>query len=241
MNIDELMRKMSKFRELAGSRGEVGLDDGDPAWVYWEREIGPYEYPESEGDVIDGARGAYLKLREEYDPRRPDEALSCYCMDTLWDHMSDDERRGVVFDDIPDEYKGMPLLVEGRDFYLKWHNGYWDGPLSGMLELAPSGRLALFDCAEDDLHNVRERVRVYKVYELTDDEIESEIYWHQLFYDNVGTHTEYSYKDGKRGRSHGSDYLRPYSMHDNYYGAAKKDRDPPKPDESKVIGWWFDC
>ena len=81
---------------------------------------------------------------------------------------------------------------EQPDLTMLWHNGYYDGPLSGVAEY--NGNKVYFDCIEE----VDETgARIYGLYELSPEDIEYEEHWHNLFRDMVGCHTDYGDKYAK--------------------------------------------
>ncbi len=88
-------------------------------------------------------------------------------------------------------------LVEQPDLRMLWHNGYYDGPLSGMCKW--DGKLYYFDVAYDDEEESELDYRKYNLYELTQEELEEELRTHRLFETNVGYHSNY----GDRYREYG--------------------------------------
>jgi hypothetical protein len=82
---------------------------------------------------------------------------------------------------------GDPPRLEG--VRLRWHFGYWDGPINGVATY--DGRDYWFDAEPFDWEDEPPHSRRYFLYELTDEELAEERYWHERFRDLVGTHTEY--------------------------------------------------
>jgi hypothetical protein len=70
------------------------------------------------------------------------------------------------------------------------------------------------------------------VIELTDEQLQEEKYWNELFREKVGTHWDYD----ENGR-HTKGELRPREMHEEYYSAAKN-RKPLDLSDNAVIGWF---
>lgn len=111
----------------------------------------------------------------------------------------------------------LPELRHPEDVRLLWHNGYWDGVLSGIASYM--GRECWFGCPDPARCH-----REYVVYPLTDQEIKTERHWHDLFRAHVGSHTDYTYDEsGRRSRPIASVKARA-SWH-LFYDAAK-DRPP---------------
>lgn len=98
-----------------------------------------------------------------------------------------------------------------------YHNGYWDGPLSGVCEV--DGKRLYFSCVNDYHDDIDGRI--YKVYDLTEEEWKEEEFWNKLFVENVGNHCYYD-----NGRRTGT--VKPQALHDNFY---------KHPDYAKRRGW----
>lgn len=99
----------------------------------------------------------------------------------------------------------------GQPISLVYHNNYWDGPLSGVCKI--EDKRYYFKCVHDYYDSPR-NMRIYAVYELSNEEWKEEDYWHKLFEDNVGTHTNYE-KNKRIGA------VKPQEMWENFYGPAK--------------------
>ena len=114
---------------------------------------------------------------------------------------------------------------------LLWPLNYWDGPISGILEY--QGRHYYFDrCDESDIEDETATwSRRYLVYELSKEEFNEEMQWHNLFREHVGTHTDYD----EHGRTNHA--VRPQSEHHKYYEKAKE-RTPRDYTQNKIIGWF---
>lgn len=72
------------------------------------------------------------------------------------------------------------------DVEMLWHNGYWDGPLSGVALY--DGEMVYFDMAEENDFNGN---RMYNVYKLYEDEKEYLLSSHEKFRKKVGSHTDH--------------------------------------------------
>lgn len=94
--------------------------------------------------------------------------------------------RTTVSDDvfpITDFYKEVDRSEEPQ---MLWHNGYWDGPLSGIARY--KGKIVFFDCIEEEDFS---RMRKFNLYEMSDEEIEDEIHRHNQWRRTGGRHCDY--------------------------------------------------
>ena len=122
----------------------------------------------------------------------------------------EDKRWDIPLEDM--YYKDKDEDTE--DAIMLWHSNYYDGPLSGMADY--KGKKVWFDCVEDEHCNIY-NIRIFGLYELSDEEVKEEEHWHQFFCDNVGKHS--NYVDGKREADSAS-YTQ--ESFDYYYKEAKK-------------------
>ena len=107
----------------------------------------------------------------------------------------------LEFDGDKDKQWDIPLEAmyykdkdeDTEDAIMLWHANYYDGPLSGLAEY--KGKKVWFDCIEDEHCNLF-NMRTFGLYEMSEEELKDEEYWHQLFCDNVGRHS--NYVNGKR-------------------------------------------
>ena len=93
-------------------------------------------------------------------------------------------------------------VVKRKDVRLLWACGYWDGPQSGLCLFR--GEKCWFEMVKEsygkpDKHGERGRTRSFVVLQLSEEEITDEEYWHELFRQNVGTHTEYDEHGNRTG------------------------------------------
>jgi hypothetical protein len=116
--------------------------------------------------------------------------------------------------------------LDMNDIRLLWHSGYWDGALTGLLLY--EGCKYWFE-NYDDPEATRRR---YLVIELTDEELWEAEYWHELFREKVGTHTDYA-DDGR----HRSGSVKPKDRWNEFYEPFQK-RVPADYSENTVIGWF---
>jgi len=107
---------------------------------------------------------------------------------------------------------------------------YYDGPLDGICEI--NGKKHYFNSIDKP---------IYGVYELSDDEIQYEVYLHNLFSTYVGHHTDYFYNNQTNNyqRILGS---HPNSQWDTYKTLAddyRRDNPPQNYSKNKVVGWFI--
>lgn len=102
-------------------------------------------------------------------------------------------------------------LNEEPDLDMIWHSGYYDGPLSGMALY--NGKYVWFDCFSDDWDEPYPNMRVYKLYELSEEEIADELYWHSEFEKYVGYHTNYDSSYAPFGGKNRKDVNKFYKKH----------------------------
>src|SRR5215207_5227193 len=88
-----------------------------------------------------------------------------------------------------EDYLLLPEIDRG-EVKLLWHSDFWDGPTSGMLLYR--GKKHWFQvCDESDDPDLQDYYRRFLIIELSDRQLEEEEYWHSLFREKVGTHTDY--------------------------------------------------
>jgi hypothetical protein len=107
---------------------------------------------------------------------------------------------------------------------LLWHSDYWDGALTGLLLYEE--RKYWFE-NYDDVESTRRR---YLIIEISDEHLKEAEYWHELFREKVGTHTDY---DENRHRNIGA--LKPKATWNEFYEPFQK-RVAPDYSENTVIG-----
>jgi hypothetical protein len=116
--------------------------------------------------------------------------------------------------------------VDWDDIRLLWHSGYWDGPKSGMLSY--QGKKYWFQTIDDDEATVRR----FLILELSGEQMREQEYWHELFRQKVGTHTDYD----ETGR-HELGALRPGEMWREFYDAYEQ-RQPLDLSNNLIVGWF---
>lgn len=106
-------------------------------------------------------------------------------------------------------FDGLPKLSK-EEYTLLWHNGYWDGPLSGMLRYRD--REYWFEMfAENENESSEEKwYRRYAVVALSDEQIAYEMEVHEEFRLHVGTHCDYV-EDSRNGK------VQPQEHHHLFY------------------------
>src|SRR6266498_2506822 len=140
-----------------------------------------------------------------------------------------------------DDYRQLPQIDE-KDIRLLWHNGYYDGPLNGILLYQGKKRwFQIFKALQTD--EVRSRVDQdgtiwnehfvrYLVLELSEEQVKEEEYWHELFRQKVSTRTDYD-EDGHRKTGD----VKPREMWSEFYEPYKM-RDALDLSNNVVIGWF---
>lgn len=124
--------------------------------------------------------------------------------------------------------RDLPQLVP-EAVNLLWHDDFWDGPLSGLLEYR--GERLWFQLAEEADDPVAGWYRRYLVVRLTPEQLREEEKWHGLFRRCVGTHTDYRSDERQPGAVH------PREQWSEFYDAYAK-RNPRSLDENEVVGWF---
>jgi hypothetical protein len=123
--------------------------------------------------------------------------------------------------------------VPKSDIRLLWHSGYWDGIISGLLLF--KGEKYWFQMIKegaDIIYNEGNERRIYLIVELSGFELTKLEYWHDLFKEKVGTHTEYD-DTGKRAIG----ALKPKELWDDFYESFAK-REKEDFSDNEVIGWF---
>ena len=148
------------------------------------------------------------------------------------------------------KYTPQTLIATQEDLSgrinMLWHNGFWDGPLSGPVTLddkrgyyvqcvddrwnmhfgeadeSCTGELMRVGCKEykdDGLCCIEEWDRFYSVYKMTTWQFFIELFLHTWFRTFVGGHTEY---DASGGCDHNK--VKPRSLHKWFYNWPKPKR-----------------
>jgi hypothetical protein len=124
-----------------------------------------------------------------------------------------------------DEYKSSVPKIEDSDFKVLWMDDYYDGMLVGMLEY--ENRKFRYEIISDFTENIRPRV--FAIIELTQKQIDEELYWNNLFKKYVGNHNNFD-SDEKLVQQ-------PQTMHHFFYDKYKQ-RQEPNYDLNIVKGWF---
>ena len=122
------------------------------------------------------------------------------------------------------EYLSLPRLQQ-TELKLLWHAGYWDGPIDGMVSY--NGSKYWFQMCDDE-----EYYRRFLLVMLSQEQLEEEKYWHELFRRKVGRHTDYD-DQGKRPTG----AIKPKELAKEFYEAYKTRR-PRDLSNNEVIGWF---
>jgi hypothetical protein len=118
----------------------------------------------------------------------------------------------------------LPQL-EMKDIRLLWHSGYWDGALTGLLLY--DERKYWFENYDDPESNRRR----YLIIEISDEQLREAEYWHELFREKVGAHSDYD------DSWHRSGSVKPEATHKEFYEPFQK-RIPADYSENTIIGWF---
>lgn len=127
---------------------------------------------------------------------------------------------------IIETYPQIPRL----DVKLLWHCDFWDGPISGMLLYRTD--MCWYAMIVENENDNGSWYRRFAVIRLTAEQLADEQYWHDLFRQHVGTHTDYG--DDER-RTLGA--VLPKTGWHNFYD---KYDERPKRDYSTmpILGWF---
>ena len=129
--------------------------------------------------------------------------------------------------------------VKTKDVKWLWRSDYYDGPLSGMVEL--NGNRYWTECFdeeewteqngpdEDDIF----RVRFFAILKLTDKQQESEEYWHELFQLCVGKHSDYDISGNRFKYEEHTKETKQF-----YYTRREMDYEELDLSESNLISWF---
>lgn len=131
--------------------------------------------------------------------------------------------------------------IDSKDINWLYHSGYWDGPLSGMVEY--NGKEHWVEWIDEEHRPEPDPdepgeidivlVRWYAVLELTPEQYRAERYWHEFFELCVGRHTRYENGERTREKYHGSRASMAF-----YYAMAKVRKEKLDLSKTKIIGWF---
>lgn len=125
-----------------------------------------------------------------------------------------------------DKYKNEVTKVPSKELTFLWFDHFYDGMLSGILEY--KNKKCRFEIITD-YEKQQIRPRIFAILELTNEQVEDENHWHQLFEQHVGCHSVSPGKDAV--------LWRPQSEHHLFYEPYQK-RKKPNYKASRVIGWY---
>jgi hypothetical protein len=128
-----------------------------------------------------------------------------------------------------DNYLTLPQIPRADVTFL-WHCDFWDGPQTGIVRWG-SERLwfEMFPASVTGSLNVTSWR--FLLVRLSEQQLRDEEWWHELFRQHVGTHTDYERADGDPGTVH------PREQHAKFYDAYAT-RVPPDLSANEVIGWF---
>jgi hypothetical protein len=130
----------------------------------------------------------------------------------------------------PDGFRTVPQISR-EAVRLLWYSGFWDGPLTGMLEF--NGEPCWFEfIVENEDEDLTGWYRRFVVVRLTPEQLAEENRWHELFRKHVGTHTDYEKSGPNRYEG-----LRPRDEWNAFYEQYKK-RVPLDLSSDEVLAWF---
>ena len=129
------------------------------------------------------------------------------------------------FKDAFEKHKDAIPKMEESDFKVLWMDDYYDGMLVGMLEYRD--RKSRFEIITDYTENIRPRI--FAIIELTQEQVNEESYWNNLFKKYVGNHNNFDSNDELKQH--------PQTMHHLFYNQYKQ-RTSPNYDLNMVKGWF---
>lgn len=127
-------------------------------------------------------------------------------------------------------YVGVPK-IDPTYLTLLWHSDFFDGAINGVLKY-DGGKYWFEMFSESDDENLEGYYRRFFVIELSEDQLQKEEKWHQLFREKVGGHTDY----GANQRTNRS-RIKPQELWKEFYDLYKL-RTPRDLSENQVIGWF---
>lgn len=123
--------------------------------------------------------------------------------------------------------------IEKSQFRLLWHCDYWDGAKSGVLLYQNKKHwFQIFNESDENESDEVDYCRRFAIIELSESQLVEEEYWHELFKEKVGTHTDY---DERGNRSVGA--LKPREMWSEFYD-KHKNRKHQDFSNNLVVGWF---
>lgn len=128
-----------------------------------------------------------------------------------------------------DTYRAIPHIPRA-DVTILWHCDFWDGPITG-LALWRSERVWFQMFRETVVSSSDVTYRGFRLIRLSEQQLREEEWWHELFRQHVGTHTDYDRAEGDPGT------VRPQSQHAKFYDAAAKCA-PLDLSQNEVLGWF---
>jgi hypothetical protein len=137
--------------------------------------------------------------------------------------MDDKVTFGQLKDAFENHRNSIPKIEES-DFRVLWMDDYYDGMLVGMLEY--KNIKFRFEIISDYTETIRQRI--FAIIELTQEQINEESYWNDLFKKYVGNHNNFDSDDLKQ---------QPQTMHHLFYDQYKQ-RPAPNYDLNLVKGWF---
>lgn len=124
--------------------------------------------------------------------------------------------------------KNNEINIKRKEVNYLWHNDFYDGPYNGICVY--KDEKCWFDCVKEYASGSR----IFKLVRITSEQLKEEEYWHNLFREHVGTHTDYDENERRDGKG--------VKSQDNWHKFYDKQKDRKKRDFSKneIVGYFSD-
>jgi len=145
------------------------------------------------------------------------------------------------FQDIPKDYRSKFTQIQEHEIRIMWHYGWYDGPLNGICAYRdkPHWFEQVFrdhySCTFTDTDGVEwfQLFERYLLIDLSDEQYQEELYWHNLHTEKVGTYWDWD-ESGNRVRD---GYFNSAEMISEYREAVES-RKPRDFSNNKIVGWF---
>ena len=127
-------------------------------------------------------------------------------------------------------------IVESLEYYndsqidVLWIDDFYDGMLSGICDI--KGKKCKAEMISESSQEKCDWYRKYIIIELTEQQYKEELYWHNLFLENVGNHWDNTSEQKAIGN-----VVHSRDKWDNFY-IPYKEKYKPNFNENKVVGWY---
>jgi len=118
--------------------------------------------------------------------------------------------------------------IDAQEVRLLWHVNFWDIPLNGVVRYKEQKHwFEICDGQDEEDKYVR-----YAIVEIMPEQLKVEEYWHNLFRDKVGHHTDFD-EHGKR-----VGVVKPKATHNEFYESYKQSGYKHDFFSNSVLGWF---